>query len=114
MEQTDPKDDEIVREVEAILDELVSVALAAAGGTVLKDVERWWRGQYRAKFFYAIRMKKKSYGSDKSKLRAKAEELGRAARALAGADAAISPLHAAVASFQVDCPPTGILEDWCN
>ena len=114
MGQTDPTDDQIVRDVELILDELVGVALGAAGGTVLKDVEAWWRGQYRAKFFYAIRMKKRTYASDKDKLRLKAEELGRVARALAGADGAISPLHAAIASFQVDCPPTGILEDWCN
>jgi len=112
--QTDPKDDEIVREVERILDQLVTVALRAAGGPALDDVERWWRSQYKAKFYYAIRMKKKVYDSDEAALVAKAEELGRVARALAGPIAPISSLHAAIASYQVDCPPIGSLEDWCN
>ena len=43
----------------------------------------------------------------------KAEELGKVARDLAGVGS-VTTLHAAIASHQVDCPPIGHLEDWCN
>ena len=59
-------------------------------------------------------LKKKVFDKDEAAPVGKAQELGRAARALAGPFAPISTLHAAVASYQVDCPPIGDLEDWCN
>jgi len=114
MEQTDVNDDAIVEQVNQMLDELIDEALRTAGGTVDGGVVPWWRNQYKAKFFYAIRVKGRKYADDRSKLLKKAEELGKAARDLAGVGS-ITTLHAAIASHQVDCPPTlGILEDWCN
>lgn len=114
MEQPDVNDDAIVEQVNQILDELIEgVALRTAGEPVNGDVVAWWRNQYKAKFYYAIRVKGCKYAQDRSKLLAKAEELGRVAREMAGADS-ITTRHAAMASLQVDCPPIGILEDWCN
>jgi hypothetical protein len=114
MEQRDVNDDGIVEQVNQILDELIEgVALRAAGEPVDGEVVAWWRNQYKAKFFYAIRMKNRVYAQDRTVLLAKAEELGKAARALAGPES-ITTRHAALASHQVDCPPIGLLEDWCN
>lgn len=113
MEQTDLNDGAIVDQVNQMLDELIDEALRTAGGAVDGDVVAWWRNQYKAKFFYAIRMKNKTYAAERSALLKKAEALGKAARDLAGVES-ITTLHAAMASHQVDCPPFGIMEDWCN
>lgn len=116
MEQTDVNDDEIQKQVNQMLDELIAVALraaAAAGGAVDGGVEAWWRNQYKAKFFYAIRVKKKNYAQDRSDLLKRVELLGKTARELAGVGS-VTTLHAAMASHQVDCPPIGPMEEWCN
>jgi hypothetical protein len=117
MEQRNANDDAIVEQVERILDELIEqVALrvaAAGGGAVDGGVHAWWRGQYKAKFFYAIRVKGRVFDNDRPVLLKKAEELGKVARDLAGVGS-VTTLHAAMASHQVDCPPIGGLEDWCN
>jgi hypothetical protein len=113
MEQPDVNDDAIVEQVNRMLDEVIDKALQTAGGAVDGNVVAWWRSQYKAKFFYAIRMKHRVYAQDRSVLLKKAEELGKVARDLAGVGS-ITTLHAAMASHQVDCPPIGLLEDWCN
>jgi hypothetical protein len=117
MNRTDMNDDAIVDQVERILDELIDkVALGAAaagGGAVDGGVKAWWRQQYKAKFFYAIRVKNRKYVEDQPNLLRKAEELGTCARDLAGVGS-VTTLHAAMASHQVDCPPIGGLEEWCN
>ncbi len=114
MEQTNLNDGAIEDQVNRILDDLMEVALRTAGGTVDGGVVPWWRNQYKAKFFYAIRVKNRKYAEDRSTLLKKAQELGKVARDLAGVGS-ITTLHAVIASHQVDCPPTlGILEDWCN
>jgi hypothetical protein len=117
MERRDMNDDAIEDQVNQILDELINdVALSAAaahGGAVDGNVQAWWRSQYKAKFFYAIRVKGRVYANDRPVLLRKAKELGEAARALAGVGS-ITTLHAAIASHQVDCPPISGLEEWCN
>jgi hypothetical protein len=113
MAQTDVNDDVIKNQVNQMLDELIEVALRTAGGTVDGGVVAWWRNQYKAKFFYAIRVKQKTYAADRTTLLKKAEALGNVARSLAGVGP-ITTLHAAIASHQVDCPPIDTLEDWCN
>lgn len=110
----------IARQVEQILDELVRDATAAAGGGAIDaDVAKFWQVQYRAKFFYAILMRDKNYDDDRDNLKPRFAQLGEVARTLAGNDRAITTMHAAMASYAVDCRPVRddvpqINWEWCN
>jgi hypothetical protein len=101
-------------EVEKILEELFSLAKNACKKPLEKDtVQQWWFAHYRAHFYYAIVHKQKKYKEAKSILQQKATMLGQAAERIAGSGQTVTPLHACLASFEVDCSPR-YREDWCN
>ena len=102
-------------EVEAILAELFNKAEKACGSPMETDkVKAWWSTHYRGNFYYAIHHKNKKYKDAQAQLLMKAADLGKTARIIAGDGATVTPLHACLASFQVDCPTSVIREDWCN
>jgi hypothetical protein len=102
-------------EVEEILVALFEKAKKGCGNPMDTDnVKKWWFAHYRGNFYYAIHHKKKKYEEAAEQLLMKADDLGKTARKIAGDGALVTPLHACLASFQVDCPVSVIREDWCN
>ena len=103
------------QELEDILNELYAKAEKACGNPIdTAKVKAWWTTHSRGNFYYAINHKKKKYKDAREQLLMKAEDLGRTARKIAGDGQVVTPLHACLASFQVDCPASAIREDWCN
>lgn len=105
--------------VEAILRELFAVTRAAIGREVSDEAEAWWTAHYRAKFYYAIHFRHRSYERDKAVLKEQARRLGEMAVAMAQDRTVITREHAALASFVLDCPPVSGEEspwagEWCN
>lgn len=103
--------------VQGILDDLYATAEGVCGKPMETSVKDWWFTHYRGSIYYALNHKKKEYDKEaKMQLHAKAQELGAAARKLAGNGELVTPLHACLAAFQVDCPPGALAfrEDWCN
>lgn len=106
------------QQVDQILRELSAVTRAAIGREVSDEAAAWWTSHYRAKFYYAIHCKARSYERDAAALKRQAQRLGEMALAMAGPRTVITREHAALASFVLDCPPdSGISEstgEWCN
>lgn len=106
------------QQVDRIVAELLAVTKAAIGREVSDEAEEWWRAHYRAKFYYAIDFRQRSYERDMAALTLQAKRLGDAALAMAKGRSVITREHAALASFVLDCPSVsgdaGHAADWYN
>lgn len=104
---------EVNEQVEKILEELYKKAQAACKEPIEKSVKAHWYRHYRGNFYYAIHYKELKYADAKEELMRKSDDLGKVARRIAGDGNTVTPLHATLASFEVDCP-ADLFEDWCN
>jgi hypothetical protein len=113
MGRLDETNDPVVEEASRILEDLLREVVKHARVEVGAPVLDWWRSHYKAKFYYALHVKKRTYAADGDKLMAKAAELGTTVAELAGGEP-ITTLHAVMASFKVDCRGANLFENWCN